>query len=84
MAKWTAQYGQVYKFYIGLDHVLVVTDPVEVVNFCSNSNRQDNLPKFWKAYLATETVAAVLAQLVSTHWSAQEFGNTNALCYDDP
>lgn len=57
LANWTEQYGQVYKFQIGLDAVLVVTDPEEVVNFCSNSNKHDNLPKFGKAYLSIESVS---------------------------
>ena len=63
LARWTEQHGQVFRFQIGLDTVLVVTDPDAIVHFCSNSNRQDNLPKFWKAYLSVETVshAAVLA-----------------------
>ena len=57
LARWTEEYGQVYKFEIAGDAVLVVTDPEVVINLCSNSNKQDNLPKFWKAYLSVETVS---------------------------
>ena len=57
LAKWTEEFGQVYKFVIGRDAVLVLTDPEEIVNLCSNSNKQDNLPKFWKAYLPIEAVS---------------------------
>ena len=60
LADWTQKYGQVFIWHLGLQPVLVVTDPDEVARLCNNSNKQANLPKWAKAYLITEAVSVLL------------------------
>ena len=57
LTDWTQTYGQVFVWHFGTQAVLVVTDPEEVTRFCSNSNKQDNLPKWAKTYLVLEPVS---------------------------
>ena len=57
LARWTDQYGPVYKWRLGPKTILVVTDPVEVLKLCS---KEANLPKFALAYKALNTVSSVL------------------------
>ncbi|KAL3155121.1 hypothetical protein ABBQ38_011179 [Trebouxia sp. C0009 RCD-2024] len=57
LTDWTQKYGQVFIWHLGLQPVLVVTDPDEVARLCNNSNKQANLPKWAKSYLITEARA---------------------------
>lgn len=53
LAKWTAQYGPIYKWNLSGMDVLVITDPHEVVKL---SSRELNLPKASFFYKGVNTV----------------------------
>lgn len=66
LAKWTAEYGPVFKWKLAGVHILVITDPEEVVKL---SGRELNLPKsrlFYKPLNAV-SVAHPLKLLQRAH-----------------
>ena len=56
LARWTEQYGAVFRWRLGPKDILVVTDPLEVLKLCS---KEANLPKFKLAYKALNTVSSL-------------------------
>ena len=57
LADWAQQYGSIYKFQLGPQTLLVVSDPIEIAKICSNTNRHANLDKWHPFYSAVETVS---------------------------
>lgn len=57
LADWGQQYGSLYRFELGPQTMLVVSDPVEIARICSNTNRQANLDKWHPFYSSVETVS---------------------------
>jgi len=66
LADWTEKYGQVFVWHLGLDPVLVVSDPDEIARFSSNSDKHANLPKWSKAYAGIEPVSLFNWKALST------------------
>ncbi|KAL0048837.1 hypothetical protein WJX82_000386 [Trebouxia sp. C0006] len=54
LAKWTNEYGSVFKWSLIGKDILVITDPEEVYKLCS---REANLPKAWALYKGLNTRA---------------------------
>ena len=57
LARWTNQYGSVFKWSLMGQDILVITDPEEVYKLCS---REANLPKAWALYKGLNTVSSEL------------------------
>ena len=56
LATWTEQYGPVFRWRLGPEDVLVITDPLEVLKLCS---KEANLPKYALAYKAANSVSSL-------------------------
>lgn len=57
LAKWTNEYGSMFKWRLIGKDILVITDPEEVYKLCS---REANLPKAWALYKGLNTVSSEL------------------------
>ena len=57
LARWTNQYGSVFKWSLIGQDILVITDPEEVYKLCS---REANLPKARALYKSLNTVSSEL------------------------
>jgi hypothetical protein len=57
LAKWTNEYGSVFKWSLIGQDILVITDPEEVYKLCS---REANLPKARALYKGLNTVSSEL------------------------
>ena len=57
LAKWTNEYGSVFKWSLIGKDILVITDQIEVYKLCS---REANLPKAWALYKGLNTVSSEL------------------------
>lgn len=69
LAGWEQQYGSIYKWELGLQTMLVVSDPMEIAKICSNINRHANLDKWHPFYSTIEIVSfgcMLFSLLIST------------------